>query len=270
MNNDRKADFESLMISRSNELMAIKDRVYHLIKDTHWGEDGRYKEAILIKMLHSLLDRKYGVGTGFVICDDDMATSQIDIIIYNKDKNGSSANLLGEGYGDFVIVESRSVEAIIEVKSTFDSKIFKKETNDKNAIEKLLDNKARIGSHIFAGLFAFQTNYKDIHNSKALKKQLERQDFINCISFDKNYFLKFWNDTDDIPTKHPRHKHYSFYNFKKDLSFGYFISNLLEHLEKKSIGRNLNDKELKRLYVCQDEYGKETHLKSHLEINSRN
>lgn len=33
MNNDKKADFESLMILRSAELIAIKDRVYHLIKD---------------------------------------------------------------------------------------------------------------------------------------------------------------------------------------------------------------------------------------------
>lgn len=265
MSYDRKADFERLMISRSNELMAIKDRVYYLIKDIHKGEDGRYKEAILSKIISSSLPDRYGIGTGFAICDDDEATSQIDIIIYDKHKKENNPKFLEQG--DFIILESKSVEAIIEVKSTFSPNIFsQKNANGKNAIEKLLENKKRIGNHIFAGLFSFQTTYKNIHNNKALKQCLENETFIDCISFDKTHFLKFWNDTDNIPPTHPKHKHYSFYNFEKDLSFGYFISNLLEHLKVERIGRSLDDKDLKRLYVRKN--GKEAHLTTHLKINS--
>lgn len=122
MSDDRKADFESLMISRSNELMVIKDRIYYLIKDIHKGEEGRYKEAILSKIISSSLPDRYGIGTGFAICDDDEATSQIDIIIYDKHKKENNPTFLEQG--DFIILESKSVEAIIEVKSTFSPNIF--------------------------------------------------------------------------------------------------------------------------------------------------
>ena len=37
--------------SISNELIATKDRVRNIIENRHWGEEGRYKEVILIENL---------------------------------------------------------------------------------------------------------------------------------------------------------------------------------------------------------------------------
>jgi hypothetical protein len=49
------------------ELEAIKDRVRHLIGSRHWGEEGRYKEAVLKNILRRFLPPKFSVGTGFVL-----------------------------------------------------------------------------------------------------------------------------------------------------------------------------------------------------------
>ena len=41
----------------TKELLAIKDRVPYLIN--HWGEDGRYKEAVLKSVISRFLPEKF-------------------------------------------------------------------------------------------------------------------------------------------------------------------------------------------------------------------
>ncbi len=48
------------------EFVAIKDRVRFFIDDNHWGEDGRYKEVILVNYLRRIIANGVSVGTGFV------------------------------------------------------------------------------------------------------------------------------------------------------------------------------------------------------------
>lgn len=79
------------------EFIAIKDRVRYFIQDNHWGEDGRYKELILINYLRKILPENVAVGTGFVRNSYNELTDQIDIIIYKK----NDPKLFSEG--DFVI-----------------------------------------------------------------------------------------------------------------------------------------------------------------------
>lgn len=251
-----KPNYEKFLISTSREIMAIKDRVRFLINDKNWGEEGRYKEIILREILRSFLPERYGIGTGFAICKDDKVTSQLDIIIYDKFKANNNAEILKKG--DFVVVESKSVVGIIEVKSSFDSNIFsKKNDGDRNAIEKILDNKKLIKRNIFAGIFAFdkkngESNYSIKTISDKLREIFEKNATrLDCIAFDKNHFMKFWGA--GLPYKDDercRLPHYSFYGFRDDLDFGfgYFISNLLEHLKVKRTGKEFDEEEIRRFY----------------------
>ena len=73
--------------SIGDELNVIRDRVRHLIGDAHWGEEGRYKEAILRNSISKFLPNQYSLGTGFVLIKDveqAIVTSQIDIIVYDN------------------------------------------------------------------------------------------------------------------------------------------------------------------------------------------
>lgn len=253
---NKKPNYEKFLISTSQEIMAVKDRVRFLINDANWGEEGRYKEIILREILRSFLPERYGIGTGFAICKDDKVTSQIDIIIYDKFKADNNAEILKKG--DFVVVESKSVVGIIEVKSSFDSNIFsKKNDGDRNVIEKILDNKKLIGDKIFAGIFAFdkkngESNYSIKTISDKLKAIFENTTTrLDCIAFDKNHFMKFWGA--GLPYKYDdscKLPHYSFYGFRDDLDFGfgYFISNLLEHLKVKRTGKEFDEEEIRRFY----------------------
>ena len=242
---DRTPDYEKRLISMSQEIMSLKDRVRNLIGSANWAEDGRYKETILREILQRHLTEHYGIGTGFVICDDDSVTSQIDIIIYDKKKAENNAELLKQG--DFVVVESKSVEAIIEVKSTFDKNVFAFDSKGQNVITKLLANKRRIEidkGDIFAGIFAFELGYKHIENNKHLLKYLASDIYINCISFDSKHFMRFWGARDNCVGEN----NYALYGFEADLSFGYFISNLLEFLKIERGGGVFNESEVKKYY----------------------
>lgn len=267
-NADKKPNYEKFLISTSQEIMAVKDRVRYLINDKNWGEEGRYKEIIFREILRSFLPERYGICTGFAICKGDNITSQIDIIIYDKFKANNNAEILKKG--DFVVVESKSVVGIIEVKSSFDSNIFsKKNDGDRNAIEKILDNKKLInlskpvGKSIFAGIFAFdkkngESDYSIKTISDKLKMIFENTNTkLDCIAFDKNHFMKFWGA--GLPYKDDegcRLPHYSFYKFGIDLEthkdldfgFGYFISNLLEYLKVERTGKKLSEDEIRRFY----------------------
>ncbi|MGX2983839.1 DUF6602 domain-containing protein, partial [Helicobacter sp. 23-1045] len=191
-------NYENFLISTSKEIIAVKDRVRFLIGNKHNAEEGRYKEIILREILRSFLPERYGIGTGFVICSGDNVTSQIDIIIYDKFSKNSNAEILKKG--EFIIVDNKSVVGIIEVKSSFDSNIFsQRNSKDENAIEKILANKKMIGNKIFAGIFAFNkqndgSDYNIETISENLKSIFENNPMkLDCISFDKNHFMKFWD-----------------------------------------------------------------------------
>ncbi|MEK4963500.1 DUF6602 domain-containing protein [Weizmannia sp. FSL K6-3076] len=63
----------------AKEFEAVKDRVRYLIGSAHWGEEGRYKEVILINFLRRILPNTISVGTGF-IKDGDNVSTQSDVI----------------------------------------------------------------------------------------------------------------------------------------------------------------------------------------------
>lgn len=48
--------------STTEELRVIKNRVRNLIGDRNWGEEGRYKEAILRNVIKRFLPQNFKIG----------------------------------------------------------------------------------------------------------------------------------------------------------------------------------------------------------------
>jgi hypothetical protein len=225
----------------TKELLAIKDRVRLLIN--HWGEDGRYQEAVLKSVIGRFLPEKYKIVSGFVIKQtpnrgEHEASKQIDIIVYNTD----FPVLFKEG--DFSIVTADSVEAIIEVKANLKNQGVANVMRKSNEIGQFVFNaKADKSKNLFNGIFSYagherlkindsQTVQDAIRNSEnTINNYPNRNKFkVNHISFNKDKFYKFWNQND------PNDGGY-LYEIE-DLAFSFLISNLIAHLKSDSVFSN--------------------------------
>ena len=217
-------DYVAYRKSISNELMDIKDRVRNFIDDTHWGEDGRYKEIILKECLQNHLPTNIKVGTGFIVGLNNKRTRQIDIIVY-KD----NYPLLFQK-GDFIIAPEEAVLAIIEVKTTLAWN---------NLIETVTHatENGKVFSHlIFNGIFSYDYGLgEDIRRSRCLENSLKNSHGgVNHLCLGPNYFIKYWKDFKDDRERYQ----YSIYKIEK-LSFGYFIGNLVEDIYINTVSKQL-------------------------------
>ena len=79
---------------------------------------------------------------------------------------------------------------------------------------------------IFSGIFSFE-GYDGI---------LNRNGKVNHLCIGENCFIKYWPEY--TPKQENVRPHYSFYEIN-DLSFGYFISNLVEDVYIATVGTNL-------------------------------
>ena len=266
------------------EFAAQRDRVRYFIGSAHWGEDGRYKEIILADFLRTMLPSNVSVGTGFVKNRYGELTNQIDIIIYRNEY----PRLFNKG--DFVILAPESVLGIVEVKSTTDfCKLSEHRGGNLSVIEKCEKNGRIIGSKkIFNGIWSYDSDVSNNHDRRdyrrpgfnSLKCSLRKTDgYLNHISFNSDLFCRYWaegnprdKDTDSSPC-------FSFYNLsaqqvfgnhrygKEGLSFGYFISNLLEMVYQQIAPQVLSEQYYKFLYPLENT--KEDYRISNMEINTR-
>ena len=220
-------DAKEFQKSITEELNVVKNRVRNLIGNSHWGEEGRYKEAILKNIIRKFLPNNISVGTGFIIKPNNhnRISKQIDIIIYDN----SYPVLFSEG--DFIITTMKNVKGIIEVKSnigngnnTFNN-VIRQFDESIEPIRNNIDEKK-----LFLGIFSFEFNGNietdaiDNHLKLSAKK-------VNHISLGKNYFIRKWKRQDANRLQPPVLDCDSdFYNIYKirDLSFSYFISNLID------------------------------------------
>jgi hypothetical protein len=169
------------------EFIALKDRVRFFIEDNHWGEDGRYKEIILMNFLRRVLPDNIAVGTGFVKNNYNQLTDQIDIIVYKK----NDPKLFSEG--DFVILMPESVLGIVEVKSKVNSQILCNRNQHGREILSTIDKCHRNGeiigrNNIFNGIFSYekQISFEGRRISDLFVGQLkEKYGYINHICFDQ-------------------------------------------------------------------------------------
>ena len=61
-----QADMDELYESIAKEMHAKKNRVRNIIGDSHWGEEGKYKEIILKNIIQRYLPHDLSIGTGFI------------------------------------------------------------------------------------------------------------------------------------------------------------------------------------------------------------
>jgi len=232
-------DFLEYRKSISQELISIKDRLMNIIDNHHWGEDGRYKEIILSDILRKYLPQNVTVATGFVMGAENRMSTQIDIIIYNN----NYPVLFKQS--DFVVVCKESVVGIIEVKSKLDC------DKTKSAILKSHQNGLLIGNQIFNGIFGYETDISFINRLvPSINCSLqENSGYLNYICFGKDYFMKYWGTGN--PREHDQISCYSFYEIN-DLSFGYFIANLIEDTYIQHNSRPIGEVLRKSLYPIEE------------------
>lgn len=105
-------DSQNFQKSITQELDVIKNRVRNLIGNAHWGEEGRFKEAVLKNVIQRFLPNSISIGTGFILKENEDSNTnishQIDLIIYDNTK----PVLFREG--DFIITTETNVRGIIE------------------------------------------------------------------------------------------------------------------------------------------------------------
>lgn len=233
------ADYLEYHKSIAAEFKAYQNRVRNLIGNKHWGEEGRYKEIILMNYLKRILPKNISVGTGFIQGNNDLST-QIDIIIYDN----TFPVLFSEG--DFVVTVPENVVAIIEVKTKIHNhnlnEIVKKASNN----GKIIFNSTQ--RDVFNGIFSYE--YSD--RKERLKHQFDGLDYfnlpkqkdeewiwtdktncqVNHIVLGSNIFIKFYPYT-----RIPQANHFditepylNIYDMQNDLALAYFISNLQEFI----------------------------------------
>jgi len=227
-------DILAFQRSITQELITIKNRVRNIIADANWGEEGRYKEAILKKSISSFLPGNLSIGTGFIARNDDhlagqngMISSQLDLIIYDN----SIPVIFKEG--DFVILLDEAVRGVIEVKS----RIINHGTA-KNSLNSIITkfNQLRtfpsFGSNPenrkkFIGIFSYDYDDDDFESDHINAALAISGGFVNHISLGQNKFVRFWRTTQGlvpaVPVAGPCYLKYNL----ESLSFSYFISNLL-------------------------------------------
>lgn len=268
-------DYLEYQRSIALEFQAYKNRVRNMIGNRNWGEDGRYKEILLMNYLRRILPNTVSVGTGFVRIDDAL-TSQIDLIVYTNDL----PLLFHEG--DFIITTPQNVVAIIEVKSKLYRSKFGEIVEKANSNGKIICSKSDRG--LFNGIFAYELDspqidkyvknlekldYSEIIGNPTPQRRCNNENFccVNHMVLGNETFVKYWPTgytklvfVDD-PLKSP---YYGFYDMYDELAIAYFISNLQEYVLGATLSLNhqetYNLDELKRFFYPIKE-GKEVRLR---------
>lgn len=224
----------------NKEICLLKDKLKYLTK--HPAENGRFREIILSNTIKKHLPAKYSIGTGFILkqCEtrgDHEISSQVDLMVYDN----SYPILFREG--DFAIVTTDAVRAIIEVKTDFSRKGFSEAYNKACELGQfVLSNRdiEILPNPFFNGLFYFnhsRSSARDNHVMNTIRgkhndipdNDLYHLSCVNHISLSDRVIYKYWHSNRDGS----KHKFYCL----DDLSYSFFLSNMLSHLE----GRTMKD-----------------------------
>lgn len=246
-------DYLDYQKSVAAEFKAFEKRVRNLIDDRNWGEEGRYKEAVLKNYLRRVLPKHLSVGTGFVRNGEEI-TTQIDIIIFDN----TYPVLFSEG--DFVITTSSNVIGIIEVKS----KILPNDLCE--IMEKANRNAEIIAKGAYLDLYNGIFSYNAEEDIRGYYRALNNHDFshliqktfnqpispklsycVNHMSLGGSHFIKLWPTGQDQEENRKYLSedqteyaaYYSLYKMQNDLAFSYMLSNLQELVIKNSTN-NIN------------------------------
>lgn len=230
-------DINRFQRSITEELKITKDRVRSLIGDANWAEEGRYKEAILRKVIRQYLPTNLEIGTGFIVSNRDyvfgregLISNQLDLIIYD----GKYPVVFKEG--DFVILTESSVRGIIEVKSRICASLSTTKAESLNTIIHKFNNLCQFQSfknprhqRRFIGVLSYDYDGADNITTQNKIAQVLRNSngLVNNIALGPNIFIKYWDQNRDVtPYLDFQDNCYNVYDLQS-LSFSYFLSNLL-------------------------------------------
>ena len=234
---------EAFQESITKELEVVKDRVRNLIGNANWGEDGRYKEAVLMNVIRRFLPSNLSVGTGFILKAEGRPphngrveiSDQLDIIIYDN----RVPVLFSEG--DFVTVSSSSARAIIEVKTKIANNQLR------TVLGKSIKNAKAIGGSLqFNGVFSYEyVNASTDGLREALEALGKDGKYVDHVSLGPSLFVKCWSKTEHegVDDGGCASDFYGIYDFsangEKKLSFSYFISNLIFNITNENLADRL-------------------------------
>ncbi len=222
----------------TRELKAVQDRIRNLVPN--WLEDGMYKEIVLRGVIRNFLPKSFDIASGYVAKQTStrgghIISPQIDIIIFD---NSYPVLFKKE---ELVVVTADSVRGIIEVKSSDQSESVTetlRKSNEKGSF--IFDGKHDKTLPIFNGIFYYNLNIKTDNQIKtylqkdilSTSSNIETSKFaVDHISYGENKFYKYWKN--EVTTVDR-----NFLYQTKDLSFSFFISNLVSYLQPASVAQN--------------------------------
>lgn len=215
--------FTEYLKSISAEMQASKDRIRLLIGGRHWQTDGEHKEAVLRKMIRSVIPSRLSLCRGFMVNHLQEGTGQVDILILDR----LNKPVLFQD-DELVIATPDCVRGIIEVKTKIHSAAELREV-----LSKLSDHlgfqKKYSDVSAFGGLFVYEDS--DISNKNVLEtlSEVAQKDYsraINWISIGLNRFYRFWPNGLD-PVAIPGEDSFWHSYELKNLAQAYFISNVI-------------------------------------------
>jgi len=202
--------------SIGEEICSTKNRIRFLMNETHFPTDGELKESVLRHVIRRYAPEHIKIARGF-IHNGEECSSQIDILVYDS----RFPVLFKEG--DLVFITPDSVRAIIEVKTKQGISELRETLSKLNRIAELVTD-----INCFIGLFSYE------YGRDYSRNLIERVSDINHIVLGKNLFMKYW--TNDPITDEECSK-WHIYRLK-DLSYAYFINNLLDYISAGAVSIN--------------------------------
>lgn len=221
VNNNSRPNYEAFHRSVTEELYSIKDRIRNLVR--HWPTDGESKEAALRSVLRRHLPASVIVGRGFIVTSDRSST-QIDILVIDSSK----PTLFREG--DLLIVTPDAVLGVIEVKTELQARPEMVDTLTKlSKIEEMFRDSTGRDS-VWTGLFIYNGN--ESHQKQLLKAvgeaYQETRHPVNCISFGKNVFIRYWPQGEDVNSPESGPVWHSY--ILPGIAPSYFMGNLIDSI----------------------------------------
>jgi len=236
-------DIENYFKDLTTELEALKNRVRHYIHGTHWQTDGEWKESVLRTVLKRHLPSNIGVGRGFIV-KEELSSTQIDILLYDNAKPILFRD------GDFVIITSDAVKGAIEVKTKL-SQLSKLRCAVKklSEIAEFVNPISSYEKNQFYGIYYYESpGFKTDKVLNIIQKCVggRSQRAINCVSFGKDYFVRYWKK-DYFSRYYPNlpndpeiqgHDEWWYAYRLENKAPAYFIYNVIEHLCPEWAGQN--------------------------------
>lgn len=215
--------FVEYLKSLSSEMQASKDRIRLLIGDGHWQTDGEHKEAVLRKLIRSVIPNKLSICRGFMVTHRSQRSGQIDILILDR----MNKPVLFQD-DELVVTTPDCVRGIIEVKTRIRSV-----TDLDEVLAKLGDHiklqKENSDDHAFGGLFVYEdSNVSNENVLKALHSAAQGDEYrtVNWISIGSNRFFRYWPLADNPVANPEGNSVWRSYDLQ-NLAQAYFISNVM-------------------------------------------